>query len=171
MQHIEINGIKWLPRRNILKFLERAKAPRLFPQFLTGTLVSQKTWRINAQKQTNDRIQLNANDKTLLSPISYIIYIYIIFFCFCSVDSAQRHISDAENIKYVTLLCCSFPCLFHFTVETLSQPIPKSSCDFVWSPQLTMLPLKNSSLHKATLTSTHQTSKHTHNANRPHQAL
>lgn len=53
-------------------------------------------------------------------------------------------------------------CLFLFTVETLSQPVPKSSCDFVWQPQLTMLPLKNSSLNKATLAGTHQTSTHTH---------
>lgn len=50
----------------------------------------------------------------------------------------------------------SSSCLFLFTVETLSQPVPKSSCDFVWRPQLTMLPLKNSSLNKATLASVHQ---------------
>lgn len=50
---------------------------------------------------------------------------------------------------------------FLFTVETLSQPIPNSACDFVWSPQLTMLQFKNSSLNKATLTNTHTRLVHT----------
>lgn len=71
--------------------------------------------------------------------------------------SRGGQISIAVNPNFHSLPSCSSSCVALFTVETLSQP--KSSCDFIWLPQLTMLPLKNSSQNKATLTST-QT--HTH---------
>lgn len=83
-------------------------------------------------------------------------------------ENLMLKIKPIQRIASLLLSCSSF-CLFLFTVETLSQPVPKSSCDFVWQPQLTMLPLKNSSLNNATLTSTHETSthKHTHTMQTP----
>lgn len=72
--------------------------------------------------------------------------------------SGGGQISIAVNPNFHSLPSCSSSCVALFTVETLSQP--KSSCDFIWLPQLTMLPLKNSSQNKATLTST-QTHTHT----------
>lgn len=47
-----------------------------------------------------------------------------------------------RNYRLLNISSCSSSWLCLFTVETLSQSVPKSSCDFVWSPQLTMLHLK-----------------------------
>lgn len=74
--------------------------------------------------------------------------------CFCP-KSLKTDISDARVFKFLIFLSCSSSCLVPFTVETLSQPLPKSSCDFIWLPQLTMLLLKNSFQNKATLSTTH----------------
>lgn len=81
-----------------------------------------------------------------MSSVSYVLHMFVLFLPWEGTFLMQR-ISNMSS--------CSSSCLFLFTVETLSQSVPKNSCDFVRSPQLTMLHLKNSSLNKATLTRTH----------------
>lgn len=67
-----------------------------------------------------------------------------------------------------------FFCVFLLTEDTLSQPVPQGSCDFVLSPQLTMLCLKNSPPNKATLKRTHthaRTGVHTHTRTLQHKHI
>lgn len=78
-----------------------------------------------------------------------------IFYFWISVEERKSLLK--VNSKSQILPSCSSR-VAPFTVETLSQP--KNSCDFIWLPQLTMLPLKNSSQNKATLTSTHTDTHH-----------
>lgn len=73
---------------------------------------------------------------------------------FAAGSLEERHVSDADSFGFLVLPSCTSSRLTLFTVETLSQAVPKSSCDFIWLPQLNMLPLKNSSENKAGLTST-----------------
>lgn len=73
------------------------------------------------------------------------------------------HILYAKPLRFLILLFLLSP-LF-FTVENFSQTIPRSSCDFVWSPQLTMLVLKialKTRLHLQVHTKEEHTHTHAH---------
>lgn len=73
---------------------------------------------------------------------------------------------QSKNLKLLRFLTLLF-LLSHlfFTVENFSQFIPRSSCDFVWSPQLTMLVLKialKTRLHLQVHTKVEHTHTHMH---------
>lgn len=110
----------------------------------------------NGQNQINNRIQKVMWIIRLSLPLSYI---FSRFFCLGldTVNLALRlwektHLWSSQ-ISHLAVLLFFFSLSFHS--GNIESVVPKSSCDFLCSPQLTMLPLKNSSLNKATLTSTH----------------
>lgn len=119
-------------------------------------------WHINhSVTQPSDQTSWHnsMNDicrSTLKDNVDYDRMIYHVYgFC---LQTSQKHLwcRVFQICKYAHLALPVVSVFFFFLQWKHEVNSFQESCDFVWSPKLTMLHFKNSSPNKATLTSTHK---------------